>query len=147
MEEEEEEDVSNDIEFDYNDDNTFFAHDTFWKYPNSESIYMDYRDSKPLCLVLNGDTFGGMIRTGQVVKLLLDDTFIVVEIRSMHYHFWKPEIDMNSQVNRGYVLLDGSQFPVLFSCVLLPLKLSDDKCIYSAVRDDYTIMDGSGAFV
>jgi hypothetical protein len=90
---------------------------------------------------------GAMMRTGQVVRFLLDDTFSVVGIRNMHYHLWRPDFDKDSQFIRGYILLDGSQFSVLFSCVLLPLKLSNDKCIYSAVRDDYTIMDGSGAFV
>jgi hypothetical protein len=140
-------DASDDSDFEDDDSEAFFAHDSYWKYPNSESVYMDYRDSKPLCLVSNGDTYGAMIRSGQVVKFLLDDSFKVVDIREMQFHFWKPDYDKDSHETRGFVLLDATKFTVLFSCVLLPLKLSEDKCIYSAVRDDYTMMDQSGAFV
>jgi hypothetical protein len=143
----EDDDVSDESDFEDDENTTFFAQESFWKYPNSESVYVDYHESKPLCLVFNGNTYGAMIRTGKVVKFLLDDTFNVVEIREMHFHSWKPDFDKHSRVNRGLVLLDASQFSVLFSCVLLPLKLSNDRCIYSAVRDDYTMMDRSGAFV
>jgi hypothetical protein len=139
-------DESDNDGFEDDENTTFFAHDGFWKYPNSESVYMDYNDAKPLCLVSNGETYGAMIRTGQVVQFLLDGSFNVVEIREMNYHFWKPAYNKDSQVNRGLILLDASEFTVLFSCVLLPLKLSNDKCIYSAVRDDYTMMDKSGDF-
>jgi hypothetical protein len=140
-------DVSNDSDFEEDENETVYSHDSYWKYPNSESVHVDYRDSKPLCLVSNGDTYGAMIRTGQVVKFLLDESFDVVAIREMQFHFWKPDYDKDSRENRGFVLLDATKFTVLFSCVLLPLKLSDDKCIYATVRDDYTMMDQSGAFV
>jgi hypothetical protein len=88
-----------------------------------------------------------VIRTGQVVKFLLDDSFNVVEIREMQFHFLKQDCDKGSHENRGYVLLDATKFTVLFPCVWLPLKLCNGKRKYSAVRDAYTMIDQSGPFV
>jgi hypothetical protein len=133
-------------ELDDDENPTNFAQDSYWKYPNSESVHMDFNDSKPLCLVCDGVTFGAMVRNGTVVKFSLDDTANVVEIRGMHFHSWHPDFDKNNHLNRGFVLLDASEFNVLFSFVLLPLQLSSDKSIYAAVRDDYTMMDNSGNF-
>jgi hypothetical protein len=139
-------DVLDEDDFDDDENPTNFAQDRYWKYPNSDSVYMDFHDSKPLCLVCNGGTYGAMIRNGTVVKFTLDVTSNVVEIRGMHFHSWNPDIDAKSHNNRGFVLLEASEFNVLFSFVLLPLQLSSDKSIYAAVRDDYTMMDNSGQF-
>jgi hypothetical protein len=139
-------DVLEEDELDDDENPTNFAQDSYWKYPNSESVHMDFNDSKPLCLVCDGVTFGAMVRNGTVVKFSLDDTANVVEIRGMHFHSWHPDFDKENHLNRGFVLLDASEFNVLFSFVLLPLQLSSDKTIYAAVRDDYTMMDNSGNF-
>jgi hypothetical protein len=139
-------DTLDEDELDDDENKTFFAQDSYWKYSNSESIYIDFNDSKPLCLVSNGESYGAMIRNGKVVKFSLDDKSNVLEIRGMHFHSWNPDFNKENYMDRGFVLLDASEFTVLFSFVLLPLQLSSDKSIYAAVRDDYTMMDSSGQF-
>jgi hypothetical protein len=128
------------------EDTDFYAHDGYWKYPNADCVYQDYKDSKPMCLVSDGVTYGAMIRNGQVVKLLIDTTSKVVPIRGMHFQSWKLDINKESQATRGLVLLEAVEFTVLYSCVLLPVQLTKDQALYAAVRDDYTMMDGSGDF-
>jgi hypothetical protein len=137
-------DVLEEDEFDDDENPKNYSQDSYWKYPNSELVHMDFNESKPLCLVCNGVTYGVMIRNGTVVKFSLEDNTNVVEIRGMHFHSWNPDFDKENHLNRGFVLLDASEFNVLFSFVLLPLQLSSDKSIYAAVRNGYTMMDNSG---
>lgn len=138
-----------DEEYESDDDTgAFYSHarESYWKYPNTDVVYLDHYDYKPLCLVFDGENYGAMVRDGTVVKFVRDQEIESVTIRGMVFQSWKLDFDPDSISTSGKVYLHG--FIVVHSCVLLPLhKKMARKSLYAAIRDDYTMMDDSGTFI
>lgn len=131
-----------------NEDATFYSHapGSYWKYPNHRDVSQDHYEYKPLCLVFNGETYGAMLLDGSVVKFLCDVEIKAVTVRGMVFRYWKPTFEADNKATNGLVIMD--QFTVVYSCVMLPLASKNTRLsLYAAVRDDYTMMDETGAFV
>ena len=144
--------------YDMDDDeesDAFYSHarESYWKYPNAGEAVHDHFNYKPLCLVFDGDNYGAMTREGSVVKFICDSTVEAVTVRGMIYRSWRVAFDTSNLATSGRVIL--KDFIVVHSCILLPLHLkrtpqslyeNNHADYYAAIRDDYTMMDGSGLF-
>lgn len=76
-----------------------------------------------------------MIRTGKIVEFDFPTKKSIVTVRNMEFFDWQPQ-DRHELVKES----------ISFSCVLLPLQIKEGTSVYAAIREDYTMLTGTGDF-
>lgn len=108
-----------------------------WAYPDSDDIFRDYKTNQPLCLAYTKEgKYGALLRKGNMIEFDFLTKKSVLIIRGIEFFDWRP-----------CDLVEVERSSVVFSCILLPIPtIKDGTSLYAAVREDYTMLSGTGEF-